>query len=253
MKKVENVSLPYNNSSGGSRDIFVVSLKDLPQDQKEAFFKEYYEAVSENTVSFPLSNRAGHLYTRLGNKTYDFLSGLSARAYPLPSSKRLETFMELEPDEFMRLRLYVENGTENSQKTIGGFGYQGVERETVGMLNDNRPGSVNPNPPNRFQQIINRVLNRSDGTYTPTGEAHNCTSWLCTAPIGDNGEAIHDLAGAPRSHRIHTNPGWWTSWLASYGKRDRMPFAFYFTDESLEEATSQMRQSGKLDWDFDTH
>jgi len=253
MKKMEGVSFSYNNSSGGSRDIFVVSLKDLSQQQKEAFFKEYYEAVSENTVSFPLSSGAGHLYTRLGNKTYDFLSGLSARAYPLPSSKRLETFMELEPDEFMRLRLYVENGTENSQKTIGGFGYQGVERETVGMLNDNRPGSVNPNPPNRFQQIINRVLNRGDGTYTPTGEAHNCTSWLCTAPIGDNGEAIHDLAGAPRSHRIHTNPGWWTSWLVNYGKRDRMPFAFYFTDEGLEEATSSIGQAGKLDWNFDTH
>lgn len=253
MKKMSNVTMPYNGNDGGSRDIFVVSLKDLSEQDKAAFFKEYHAAVSENTVSFPLSSGAGHLYTRLGNKTYDFLSGLSARDYPLPSSKRLETFMELESDEFMRLRLYVENGTQNSRETIGSFGYQGVERETVGMLNDNRPGAVNPNPPNRFQQMINRVLNRDDGTFTPSGEAHNCTSWVCTAPIGDTGEAIHDIAGAPRSHRVHTNPGWWTMWLVNYGKRDRMPFAFYFTDESLQDATQKISQEGKLEWNFATH
>lgn len=253
MKKMDGVQFKYKDSNGGRRDVVVVSLKGMNDQQKADFFKDYYAAVSENTVSFPLSSGAGHLYTRLGNKTYDFLSGLNARDYPFPSSKRLETFMELEPDEFMRLRIYIENGRQNTSSTLGSFSYSGVERETVGMLNDNRPGVVNPNPPNRFQRIVNRVLNRNDGTFTPSGEGHNCTSWVCTAPIGDTGEAIHDIAGAPRSHRIHTNPGWWTMWLVNYGKRERMPFAFYFTDETLEQAQEAIGRDGLTNWNFSVH
>src|SRR5690606_36190201 len=157
------------------------------------------------------------------------------------------------PDEFMRLRIYVENGTQNANATLGRFNYSGVERETVGMLNDNRAGAVNPNPPSRFQRIVNRVLNRDDGTFTPSGEGHNCTSWLCTATIGDTGEAIHDIAGAPRSHRIHTNPGWWTMWLVNYGKRERMPFTFYFTDETMEQAQEVISRDGLTNWNFSTH
>lgn len=255
MKKMDQVKFKFKESIGGSRDIYVVSFKGMSAEEKQAFLVDYHAAVSQNTVSFPLSENAGHLYTRIGNKTYDFYFGsnVSMKEYPLPSSKRLETFMELEPDEFMRLRLYVENGVNDGRATLGSTSYQGVDGETVGMLNDNRPGRINPQPQNRFQRIINRVLNREDGSYAATGEGHNCTSWMCTAPIGDTGEALHDLAGAPRSHRIHTNPGWWSMWLVNYGKRDRMPFAFYFTDESIQETVETVERNGFLPWGFGTH
>lgn len=255
MKKLDQVKFKFKDNVAGSRDIYVVSFKGMSEQEKKAFLVDYHAAVSENTVSFPLSSGAGHLYTRIGDKTFDFYFGsnVAMKEYPLPSTKRLETFMELEPDEFMRLRLYVENGVSDGRRTLGSTSYQGVDGETVGMLNDNRPGSMTPTPPNRFQRIINRVLNREEGTFRASGEGHNCTSWMCTAPIGDGGEALHDLAGAPRSHRIHTNPGWWTMWLVNYGKRDRMPFAFYFTDESVDEAVEAINTAGHLPWNFSTH
>lgn len=255
MGKMNDVRFKYRDTIAGRRDVFVVSFKGMSDAEKTAFLKDYHAAVSENTISFPLSSGAGHLYTRIGDKTFDFYFGsnVSMKSYPLPSSKRLETFLELEPDEFARMRIYVENGVEDGPRTLGESGYDGVTDASVGMLNDNRPGHVTPPPQNRFQRVINRVLNREQTTYVPNGQSHNCTSWLCTAPIGDNGEAIHDLANAPRSYNIHTNPGWWTMWLVNHGPREKMPFAFFFTDEGLEEATQRINQTGHFEWDFSIH
>ncbi len=255
MGKLEGINFKYRENIAGRRDVFIVSFKDLSQEQKQEFINDYLAAVSENTVSFPLSSGAGHLYTRVGDKTFDFYFGsnVSMKSYPLPNSRRLESFMELESDEFLRLRLYLENGVNDGPRTLGPSGYDGVTDETVGMLNDNRPGHVTPEPTNRFQRIVNRVLNRENSTYVSNNQSHNCTSWLCTAPIGDSGEAILDLAGASRSYNIHTNPGWWTMWLVNHGPRQKTPFVFFFTDESVEAATQRINQTGHFEWDFSTH
>tara|TARA_R110000868_G_scaffold32343_3_gene117647 strand:+ start:7954 stop:10236 length:2283 start_codon:yes stop_codon:yes gene_type:complete len=229
LKKVDQIKFKFNNQPGGRRDVYIVSFKGMSESQKKAFFDDYFAATSENTVSFPMSSGGGHLYTRVGDKSYNFFfsSDVDFDAYPMPSSDRLETFIELESDEFLRLRKYVDNGVNDGDKLLGDSGYQGVTGDTRNTLSNNRP--------------------------TSASESHNCTSWLCTAPIGDGGEAIHDLAGAPRSHNIHTNPGWWTSWLANYAPRERIPFVFYFTNDSMESATQKVSGGQTFNWDFDTH
>tara|TARA_Y100000780_G_C13695863_1_gene422217 strand:+ start:32732 stop:35059 length:2328 start_codon:yes stop_codon:yes gene_type:complete len=238
MKSFDQVDLKFNGSDGRSRNVYVVSFKGMDEAEKEHFLEDYYKAASLNTISFPLGESPGHLYTRFGNKTYDFITSVSEAEYRAPNSDRLEVFMELEPDEFTRMRTYIENARGNTAHVLGGFSYGGVDGPTGGKLDMNRPGS----------------FNSESGVFSPTsGEGHNCTSWICTAPIGDNGESLHDLAGAPRAHRVHTNPGWWSMWLANYGKRERVPFAVMFTDDSLEQVTETIENNGLRGWRFDPH
>lgn len=229
LKKVEKVKFKFNNEPGGRRDVYIVSLKGLSDNQKKAFFDDYFAATSENTISFPMSSGGGHLYTRVGDKSFNFYfsADVDMDAYPIPSSDRLETFLELESDEFLRLRKYVDNGVNDGDKLLGDSGYNGVTGNTRNSLTNNRP--------------------------TSSSQSHNCTSWLCTAPIGDGGEAVHNIAGAPRTHNIHTNPGWWTSWLANYAPRERVPFVFYFTEDSMAQATQKVSGAQTFDWNFSTH
>src|SRR5690606_31899373 len=137
--KVDGVKFKFNNNPGGRRNVYVVSLKGLSDAKKKEFFDAYFAAVSEDTVSFPLSERAGHLYTRVGNNSYDFFfdSNVEVKDYPMPNSDRLETFLELESDEFLRLRKYVENGTNDGDRLLGDSGYQGVTGNTKGTLTNN--------------------------------------------------------------------------------------------------------------------
>ncbi len=235
MKKFDQVPFNFNGSEGRKRDVYVVSFSGMSADEKESFLKDYFEAVSLNTVSFPLGERPGHLYTRFGNKTYDLIQRITENEYRLPNSGRMEAFMELEPDEFMRMRSYIQNSRDNKNEMLGDFGYAGVDGPTVGKIDDNRPGEL------------------VEGTLINSGEGHNCTSWLCTAPVGDSGQAIHDLAGAPRSHRVHTNPGWWSMWLINYGKRERVPFVVYFTENSMDSVTQTINSNGLKGWSFDPH
>lgn len=231
MKKVDGVKFNFNGNPGGRRNMYIISFNGLSEEKKAEFLEDYFAAMSENTVSFPLSESAGHLYTRVGNKSYDFYFGSDVRQsdYPMPS-ERLEAFLELESDEFLRLRQYIQNGTDDGNRLLGNSGYNGVTDASEGTLTNNRP--------------------------TVSGQSHNCTSWLCMAPIGDGGEAIHDIAGAPRSHNIHTNPGWWSAWLANYATRERVPFVVRFTHESIDDAVQKATDatgSAPYNWRFGEH
>ncbi len=235
VKFFEDVQFKFNGSDGRDRDVVVISLNGLGDEQRAKMLEDYLSAVSLNTVSFPLGESPGHLYTRFGSKTFDFINRVTEADYRLPNSDRLEAFMELEPDEFMRMRMYIENARDNRAQTIGGFDYSGVDGATGGRLDGNRPGEF-------------------DGdNFSPSNEGHNCTSWLCTAPVGDSGQSIHDIAGAPRSHRVHTNPGWWSMWVVNYGRRERVPFAVMFTEKPLDEVSETIAENGLKGWRFDPH
>jgi hypothetical protein len=229
MKKVPAVDIKFNNGSGGKRDIVFMSFDGLSAAQKREFLDDYFHALSDMSVSFPLSESAGHLYTRIGNKTVDFYFGSNVNStnYALPNSDRLEAFVQLDPQEFLRLRTYIENGQRRGSSLLGSSGYDGVNGPTNNTLTNNRP--------------------------TSRGESHNCTSWICTSPIGNADEALHDLVRAPRSHRVHTNPGWWSSWLMNYSPRERVPFAVYMTNDSLDSAISSRIRSNTLNWNFGVH
>ncbi len=225
IKKFERIKFNFNGQPGGRRDVYAISLGGLSEEKKADLINDYLAAVSENSISFPLSEQAGHLYTRFGNKSYDFLGGLDADAYPMPWSNRLETFVELEADEFMRLRTYMQNADDNVDEVIGDFTMSGATDGTNGLLTNNR--------------AING--------------GHNCTSWICTAPIGDGGEALHELTGAPLANNLHTNPGWWSSWLSNYAHRDRIPFLFYLSNDPIDDVTHRFSNPDNFDWAFGEH
>jgi predicted component of type VI protein secretion system len=226
IRKVKNVKQKFEGVNDGRTDLYVISLRDASSSEKEKFSKDYIKYLSHNTISFPNNESAGHLYTRLGNKRFDFYFGSDAAVNdfdPAYYSNSIEPFVELEGDEFMRLREYMENSSEDGRRTLGDSGYQGVNGQTGGQLDDNRPlGS----------------------------EKHNCTSWICTAPIGDGSDSLHDLVGAPRHYEYHTNPGWWLMYLMNRAPKERMPFAVYYSDESLDDAISELGSNPKLNWNF---
>ncbi|GAB4013863.1 MAG: hypothetical protein Fur0010_11140 [Bdellovibrio sp.] len=238
IRLIKDVPFKFKDFVSGRRNIYPISISGLSKDQLQNFKKDYLAAVSENTISFPLKEKAGHLNTRVGKDVVDFYFGsnVSKSVYEFPSYSKLEPLFEFEPDEFLRFRQYMENGINNGRELLGASGYDGVKGKTGGRIDMNRAGEFD-----------------SQGNFVPGRESHNCTSWLCTAPVGDNGEAIHDLAGAPRSHEIHTNPGWWTMWLVNYGKKKRSPFAVYYTDGSLDNVEQSIRENGHLKWDFNVH
>lgn len=228
MRKVPAVETLFNGNNGGKRDIVVLSFNGMSEAQKRDFLKDYFEALSDMTVSFPLSESPGHLYSRLGTQSLDFYFGSNVKVqeYTLPNGHRLEAFVNLDPQESLRLRTYVENGQNNGADLLGPSGYDGVDGRTRGTLTDNRPVGQ---------------------------ENHNCTSWICTSPIGNADEALHDLVRAPRSHRVHTNPGWWSMWLMNYAPRERVPFAVLMGNESLEDIISRRLQDNILNWNFGAH
>lgn len=223
---VDNVTFRQNRRSG-KKKMMMISLAGLTESKKEALRKDFLKYFSDGTISFPLGESGGHLYTRLGAKTKDFITSVSTNNYRLPSGERLETIMELTPDEFKRTQTYVKNATKHQNETLGSFSYDGVKGKTEGKIDANKP------------------VNSSQG--------HNCTSWICTAPVGDKGESLYSLTGATMSQEIHTNPGWWTSWLAAGAESDRVPAVIFWTDQTIAEAKTARIQRGKFTWDFDLH
>lgn len=213
-----------------SHKVLVISTQGLSPADASALVKDYTDAMSRGLISFPLGEKGGHLYTRVGNRTVDFYFGTdtSVKAYSFPNgSKRLETVMALSPEEELKLRLYIENSIQNGAATLGRSGYDGVLGETNGTLWDNRP--------------------------VTSSESHNCTSWLCKAPIGSNSEALHELAGAPRAVDVFRNPGWWTSYLSGAARGERVPLIVFWTPESLSAAEAAVRPGSPLTWDFHLH
>ena len=87
----------------------------------------------------------------------------------------------------------------------------------------------------------------------PVSGAHNCTSWICTAPIGEGGSDIISMVRGERSYNIHTNPGWWQSFISVSAPRARVPFHVRWTDQSLEEISETVKPGERMPWDFNEH
>ncbi len=225
LKKVKNVGFKMANGATGNRDLWVVSLQGL--EDREQFLKDYLEAVSQDTVSFPLSKSPGHLYTRLGNKTYDYLSGVSQYDYRFPNGKRLESFLVLTAEQQMNLRTYVENARNDVNRVVGSFSMNGAKGATGGRLDNNLPTQ---------------------------DSGHNCTSWLCTSPINPGSGDIVSLVGARRSYNIHTNPGWWQAYLSTSTSKEIHPFSVYWDIEKpMNEILEEVKEGQDLNWDFNEH
>ncbi len=229
IKWVHNVGHKFTNRdesfTAGQRDVLVISTRGLSREQHTQLTKDYIAAVSEGTLSHPLSERAGHLYTRVGSKMYDFMgSGLREQTMSDLTSEKLEPVIVLKEAEFGNLLNYISKA-KSSNDVLGGFGYEGAKGETASRPEDNRP--------------------------TDPKEKHNCTSWLGLAPVGPTGGALCSIAGAPRGYDVYRNPGWWSQFLASRAPKEIVPFVVHWTPKSLNEARPVEGQN--LDWNFGLH
>lgn len=221
VKRVSDIGL------SGTNNILVVSIKNLEGQSLDQFKNDYINAITFNTVSFPLSSDAGHLYTRFGGKTYDFMGTVSASDYYI-SESRLEPVILLTNKEFHNFSNYIQSVQKN-KNNLGNFEYAGVIQVDKSNVFTNKAGRAN---------------------------GHNCTSWIVTARIGENGETLKEIAGARAHQDIGTNPGWWSNYLNTVANRDRVPFSVYFTGEKDLKATikSIKKKSGaKLEWNFGVH
>ncbi len=231
---VDNVKFKVNQSgfnTAKSRKVLAISTAGMASADVDAMTSDYAKAFARGTVSWPLGEDAGHLHTRFGTKTMDYYGWFNINEYR-SSPKRLEPFMVLSPGEELNLRTYMQSAKDHISTTVGSKNYEGVvSGETVGHLDNNLPINAN--------------------------EGHNCTSWLCTAPIGEtSGAPVLELMGATKSYNIHTSPSWWSMYVSGIGRSERVPFVAYW-DNSLDKAAMTSRLQNAVDdafqWSFNAH
>ena len=139
----------------------------------------------------------------------------------------MEPVVSLTPQEMMNLRTYVQNAYLRTTKTIGLFGYDGPKSgRTQGKLEENRT--------------------------TNTREYHNCTSWVCLAPIGKHNESLLSLVKGSPNIEVFTSPGWWQLWLSTITPKERSINVVWERILKLEEALEHVQPNKKLEWDFNT-
>ncbi|MCO5142237.1 MAG: hypothetical protein M9962_04005 [Oligoflexia bacterium] len=211
------------------RDLLVISTYGL--DTKKVKEK-YLKTLMNHSVSFPMRERGKHLKVRINDKVYNFgrfvinwIPRFRTRQYRTPWSRALETVILLSDQEKKNLDLYLKNIKRRRRKVIGGFSMES-SAYTKGELYANR---------------------------TANG-LHNCTSWIATAPIGENNKPLLELLGGDRELPFYTNPGWFTSWIAATADAKRLPFVIYWTSEPLEQVLSKdIRSGSNFPWDFNKH
>ena len=218
-------------SATSSRRVLAISTQGLDDAATKELVKDFTDAFSRGTVSFPVSEAGGHLYTRVGNKVADYAWGLNLRDYRTSTyGRKMEPFLSLSPQEELRLRFYVEQAAKNPGEVVGSFNMEGVASgRTAGTLRDNRPSS------------------RTAG--------HNCTSWLCTSRVGDGDERLLELAGASVKQQVHTNPGWWLHFLSGAAEAERIPFvAIWDAERPLAEMLNGIKSGQTFSgWEFYLH
>lgn len=212
----------------GFKDVLLISLKGMSEGELEQLREEYLALVERESISFPLPERSKHLITRIGRKTYNYgfplipqFPKFRTRDWKIPSKKRLEAHLILSKKEKSHLETYLANILKRRRKTIGGFKWTGLQF-TNGKLENNRT----------------------------IKHGHNCTSWISTAPIGEDGEPLLELMGTERSNEIGTNPGWWNSWILSNSPEGRIPFVIYWDHAPLEKLKEKILSGELMPWDF---
>jgi hypothetical protein len=235
VRVVEDVRFrfPVESGSGerlGSRSVVVIVKGNLGDEAWRRLSADYVRAVARGTVSFPIGESPGHLYTRIGDKSYDFMGSVDMSVYYSSEGGRLEPIVSLTAAEEARLRTYVRNATDDPGRVLGSFdsGEGAASGSTGGRLGSNRPRRG--------------------------GEEHNCTSWIACAPVGTDGRSLFELAGARASDVVHTNPGWWTVYLSAAPRARRVPYVIYWAEEStLTVALERVRPGQVLVWNFNPH
>ncbi|MGE0616269.1 MAG: hypothetical protein AB7P04_11575 [Bacteriovoracia bacterium] len=231
---VDDVRFSFQAAPGAetitsSRKVLVISTAGLTPEQAAQIGKEYAECMARGTVSFPLGEAGGHLYTRLGTNVYASYGSFTESAYAM-GGRRLEAVVALNPQEEIKLRYYVENAKKNRDAVVGSTDYYGT-----GAAVGNVEGKL----------TSNRVVGQG---------GHNCTSWMCTAPIGQNGQKLLELAGAGIPMEVHTNPGWWSYYLTGAAKAERLPVVSFWTEQSLADAQTMVRSGQAFpNWNFGLH
>lgn len=234
-KVVESVRFPFEGVGGfrreAGRKVLVISQEGLDSIQKAALLKDYVDAFAQGTVSFPVGERGGTLYTRVGSRAFYWTGGTATESsYGVSSSRRLEPMVLLTPEEELRLRFYVDLSTREGSRMLGGFRSDpGVpDGATASLLRDNRPVASN--------------------------HWHNCTTWMCTAPIGSGNQHLHELVGASRGFEVYSNPGWWNQYLGGAARADRVGAIVFWTDQSLAAELTRIRPGEPMiPWDYALH
>jgi|GEM_PF-1210579 len=229
---IDDVGFEFRAESGKvlrqRKKILAISTRGLSDAKSAALTRDYLDAIASGTVSFPLGEGGGHLYTRVGNRTVDYYGDFTVNEYRGSTSRRLEPVITLKPDEEFNLRVYLENAEADTLGVIGDSAYNGVANaRTRGKLDDNRP----------------------------IAGGHNCTSWLCTAPIGVSRKPLMALTKATTAIEVHTNPGWWSHWLTGAAPEERVPVVVYWdSGKSLAQIKSEVVSGARFpEWDFSTH
>ncbi|MFZ4714562.1 MAG: hypothetical protein ACOYL6_12645 [Bacteriovoracaceae bacterium] len=228
VKLVNNVKMKVQlGTSNPTRlqDFFIISTNGMDEARKTELMNDYLNSVSNESLSFPLGSQAGHLYTRVGNKTMDNLNSMSVNEYRTGYSDRLETMVALTPAEFDNLRWYAHHASTNHANVIGTFSYNGT-KETVGKIDNNK--------------------------CSRAGEGHNCTSWLGLAPIGKDGEPFKEMIGA-HGWDIAGNPGWLTAFIHAYTPKSRFPFVVYMSDDPMAELSELIKTNKQFNWEYYLH
>jgi hypothetical protein len=114
-----------------------------------------YTSLGKNVVEFFISPGFHHLYTRIGDKTYSRISGLTRGAWYPGTSERVGVLVEFKDSEMAKLNAFLERAHANPRDVIGTFNYNGGR------------------PPH----------------------SSNCTDYITTAKIGDRGQSVGSVCG----------------------------------------------------------
>lgn len=219
------------------RNVLIISSNGLNRRGKNRLLDEYKKFIKGDFISFSIWERTTHLFLQKDGKFFDFgfwvipywfgkelktkLYRFRQRKIKYPNSRRLEPVIAITKEEKANLEIYLKNLKSGYKRILGKYYDPGCQF-TNAQLNDNqaKPG-------------------------------HNCTSWITTAPIGNNRECLIELLGTDRAHEIGTNPGWWAHWILYAASPERLPLVIYWSPDPLEKISSeQVNQNKVLSWDF---
>lgn len=228
---------PESSKNTSLRPVLALSFHGLADQEKERLLADYRELMTGPFVSFYLWERTTHLFLQNDGKFYDFgfwvipffgrelktkFYRFRDREIKLPNSRRLEPVVAVNAAEKANLAAYTANLFRLGYRKMLGPYFDPGSQASVGKLDDNRG-----NP------------------------GHNCTSWITTAPIGENNECFIELLGTTRGHQIGTNPGWWAHWMLYFATPERVPLVIYWSPEPMADILANQVVTGQpITWDF---
>ena len=214
------------------RPVFVLSTHGMSRRELNDRTKRLNEILDQGTISFPTKERYVHLLMRKGGRNHSYgwlinswfpLGLYRTIRYKIPRTRRIEPVFKLSETEMKNLDTYIANiRRKGYRRMLGWYTFDG-DMKTVGKLDDNRG------------------LTRG----------HNCTTWITSAPIGENGETVSELSGVQPTQHVTSNIGWWNCFLASNAPLGRVPFIIYWSPQPMDKILSdEVISNLSFKWDF---